>query len=201
MTERSGNGSGVVSATPESMGAKGGIDIAERCILNCERLASKRAKSVVLTLILAATSAVFGQPGTGNDTAADVTIVLENVRSNAWVVTAVEGDGVEEAEVAEIGVENPVIHLEVGSRYRFVNLGSLTVHPFAIRGDDGEPLLAQRPSDRPFEVDPAVAFHADAEGVTFTLTEPLARAASTYYCTAHPAPLMESGIEIAGQPE
>lgn len=131
----------------------------------------------------------------------DVTIVLENVKSNAWVISAIQGAGVEGAEVAEIGVENPVIRLEIGNRYRFVNLGTVQIHPFAIRGDEGEPLLGQRPSKRPFEIDPAVAFHADEEGITFTLTEQLASAVSTYYCTAHPAPLMESGIEIAGQSE
>lgn len=130
---------------------------------------------------------------------ADVTIVLENVQSEAWVVAAVEGAAVEGPEVAETGVEDPVIHMQVGKRYRFVNLGTLRIHPLAIRGIDGEVLLGQRPKDRPFEIDPAVAFVADDEGVTFTLTEALAEVVSTYYCTAHPAPLMESGIEIVGR--
>ena len=122
----------------------------------------------------------------------NVTITLENIRSNAWKVTAVEG-----AEgITETDVENPVVHLEVGKRYRFVNNGGLTIHPFAIRGEDGEPVLAQRPKDRPFELDPEVAFKADDEGVTFTLTEALAAVISTYYCTAHPAPLMEGKLEV-----
>ena len=126
----------------------------------------------------------------------DASVTLENIRSNAWKVTAVEG-----AEgITETGVENPVILLEVGKRYRFINHGGLTIHPFAIRGEDGEPVLAQRPKDRPFELDPEVAFEADDEGVTFTLTESLAAAISTYYCTAHPTPLMEGELEVHATP-
>ncbi len=127
---------------------------------------------------------------------ADVTITLENIDSIAWTVTAVEGaDG-----VTEINAEDPVISLEVGKRYRFVNNGTLTVHPLAIRGEDGEPVVGQRPDDRPFELDPSVAFEADEEGITFTLTEALAAVVSTYYCTAHPTPLMEGKLEVRGAP-
>ncbi len=127
---------------------------------------------------------------------ADVTVTLENIDSSAWTVTVVEG-----AEgVTETGTEDPLISLEVGKRYRFVNNGSLTIHPFAIRGKDGEPVLGQRPNDRPFEIDPGVAFKADDGGVTFTLTEALAEVVSTYYCTAHPTPLMEGKLEVRSAP-
>jgi plastocyanin len=126
----------------------------------------------------------------------NVTVTLENVDSNAWTVTAVEGaDG-----ITETGVEDPVISLEVGKRYRFVNNGSLTIHPLAIRSEDGEPVLGQRPNDRPFELDPSVAFEADEEGISFTLTEALAAVVSTYYCTAHPTPLMEGKLEVRSVP-
>jgi hypothetical protein len=37
---------------------------------------------------------------------------------------------------------------------------------------------------------------ADDEGITFTLTEALAGQLNTYYCTAHPAPLMEGPLEV-----
>lgn len=126
-----------------------------------------------------------------------VVVTLENVDSIAWTVTSVEG-----AEgVTEISAEDPVISLEVGKRYRFVNNGSLTIHPLAIRGEDGEPVLGQRPNDRPFELDPSVAFEADEEGITFTLTEALAAVVSTYYCTAHPTPLMEGKLEVRSAPQ
>lgn len=126
----------------------------------------------------------------------DVTVTFQNVDVVAWIVTTVEG-----AEgVAKLDVENTPVTLTVGQRYRFVNLGTLRVHPLALRGKDGEPLINQRPQDRPFETDPAVDFRADDEGITFTLTEDLAAQLSTYYCTAHPAPLMEGPLEVRTGP-
>lgn len=127
---------------------------------------------------------------------ADVTLTLENVDSTAWTVVAVEGA----EDVAELGTQDPVIRLEVGARYHFVNNGSLIIHPLAIRGADGEPVLGQRPNDRPFERDPEVAFEADERGMTFTLTEALAAVVRTYYCTAHPTPLMEGALEVRSAP-
>ncbi len=123
----------------------------------------------------------------------DVTVTLQNVGSSAWTITGVQGA----KDVAELNTENTPLTLMVGQRYRFINLGTLQIHPLALRGRDGEPLLNQRPQERPFETDPAVAFVADDEGITFTLTETLAEQLSTYYCTAHPAPLMEGPLEVA----
>ena len=129
----------------------------------------------------------------GTALAQEVTVTLKNVDSSAWLVTAVEG-----AEgVAELNTPNTPITLSVGRRYRFVNLGTVQIHPLALRGEDGESLLNQRPQDRPFETDPAVDFEADDEGITFTLTEPLAAQLGNYYCTAHPAPLMEAPLKVA----
>lgn len=122
----------------------------------------------------------------------DVTVTLQNVDVVAWVVTGVQGA----AGVAKLDTENAPITLTVGKRYLFVNLGTLKVHPLAIRGEDGESLLNQRPQDRPFEIDPDVNFVADDEGISFTLTPALAEQVSTYYCTAHPAPLMEGPLEV-----
>lgn len=127
---------------------------------------------------------------------ADVTLTLANVDSTAWTVVAVEGlDG-----VTELGPQNPVIRLEVGQRYHFVNTGSLAIHPLALRGADGEPVFGQRLNHRPFEHDPEVAFRADDEGITFTLTAALAAVVRTYYCTAHPTPLMEGALEVRSAP-
>lgn len=130
--------------------------------------------------------------GLGSAQDADVTITLQNVDSSAWVVTSVEG-----AEgVAKLATENTPITLTVGQRYHFVNLGTVQIHPLALRGKDGDSLLNQRPQDRPFETDPVVDFVADDAGITFTLTEALAEQIGAYYCTAHPAPLMEAPIKV-----
>lgn len=130
---------------------------------------------------------------TGATFAQEVTVTFQNVDSSAWLVTAVAG-----AEgVAALNTENTSITLTIGQRYRFVNLGTVQIHPLALRGKDGESLINQRPQDRPFETDPAVDFEADDQGITFTLTELLAAQLSSYYCTAHPAPLMEAPLKIA----
>ena len=121
----------------------------------------------------------------------EVVIELTNVDSTAWMVTRADVTG-----IAELDVHNPVVTLTVGTRYRFVNRGTLAIHPLAIRGNDGEPVLGQRPNERPFERDPGVAFKADDEGVAFTLTEALAAVVRTYYCTAHPTPLMEGTLKV-----
>ena len=123
---------------------------------------------------------------------ADVTVTMQNVDSSAWVVKSVEG-----AEgVAKLNTKNTPITLTVGERYHFVNLGTLQIHPFAVRGKSGDSLLNQHPQDRPFETDPNVNFVADDTGITFTLTPKLAAQVSTYYCTAHPAPLMEAPLAV-----
>ena len=123
---------------------------------------------------------------------ADVTVTVQNVDSSAWVVKSVKN-----AEgVAELNTQNTPITLTIGQRYRFVNLGTLQIHPFAIRGENGDSLLNQRPQDRPFETDPGVKFVADDEGITFTLTPTLAAQVGSYYCTAHPAPLMEAPLKV-----
>lgn len=117
-----------------------------------------------------------------------ITITLQNVDSSAWVVKSVAGA----ENVAKLNTENTSITLSVGQRYHFVNLGTVQIHPLALRGQDGDSLLNQRPQDRPFETDPEVDFVADDSGLTFTLTEALAEQVRAYYCTAHPAPLMEA---------
>ena len=141
-------------------------------------------KQGVVALLFFALGMAFAQ--------ADVTLMMQNVDSSAWVVKSVEG-----AEgVAKLNTQNTPVTLTTGQRYYFVNLGTLKIHPFAIRGKNGDSLLNQHPQDRPFETDPNVNFVADDTGITFTLTSKLAAQVSTYYCTAHPAPLMEAPLEV-----
>lgn len=140
-------------------------------------------QGLLALLVFLVTGAAFAQ---------EVTVTFQNVDSSAWLVTAVAG-----AEgVAALNTENTPITLTIGQRYRFVNLGTVQIHPLALRGKDGESLLNQRPQDRKFETDPDVDFMADDVGITFTLTEALAAQLSSYYCTAHPAPLMEAPLKI-----
>lgn len=154
-------------------------------------------RRLFVTLVLAFWITGCAQQSGGAAGDADVVVELINEDSVAWRVVSVSGA----QGVAELDVQNPVVTLTVGTRYHFINGGTLAVHPFAIRGRDGEPVLGQRPNDRPFELDPEVAFEADDEGVSFTLTEALAAAAKTYYCTAHPTPLMEGELELQTRPE
>ena len=141
-------------------------------------------KQGVMALLFFALGIAFAQ--------ADVTVTMQNVDSSAWVVKSVEGS----KGVAKLNTENTPITLTVGERYHFVNLGTLRIHPFAVRGKSGDSLLNQHPQDRPFETDPNVNFVANDTGITFTLTPKLAAQVSTYYCTAHPAPLMEAPLRI-----
>lgn len=157
------------------------------------KLPGRLTRHLCAALVLAFWVVGCAQQGSGGTAdVAEVVIELTNVDSVAWVVTRAEGA----QGVAKLDVQNPVVTLTVGTRYRFVNHGTLAIHPFAIRGVSGESVLGQRPDDRPFEQDPEVAFEADDEGVTFTLTAALAEVVKTYYCTAHPTPLMEGELEL-----
>ena len=91
-------------------------------------------QGLVVLLSIWATVAFAQSPAPTSEV---VTVTLRNVGSSAWVVTAVAG-----AEgVAELNVENTPITLTTGQRYRFVNLGTLRIHPLALRGKDGEELF------------------------------------------------------------
>lgn len=113
---------------------------------------------------------------------ADVTIVMDNERADAWFVLSVDGaDGVVELEAL-----NPTITLEVGVRYNFdLNEVNNVFHPLDFRDAEGNFLLAQGPDRGSFEGDEAVAFSTDEDHFTFTLTPELAQAMATYHCTVH----------------
>jgi hypothetical protein len=120
----------------------------------------------------------------------EVTITLDNVGDDAWVLTSAEGE-----TVAEEGQENPTLTLSVGTRYRIVNEGGAE-HPLDFRAEDNTFLLAQGNIEGEFEDDQEVNWQDDVGEVSFTLTQELADQLAVYYCTVHPD--MRGDIEIAG---
>jgi hypothetical protein len=122
---------------------------------------------------------------------ADVTFTITNVGFSAYIVTQVEGA---EVEVAEVGANNAPWTLEVGKRYRIVNLAG-TAHPLLLRSGQ-EVLLSQRGGGR-FADDAEVAFERDDEGIAFTLTEALAKELDNYVCAFHPTMtgIIATGVE------
>ena len=148
----------------------------------------------LLLLILLA----FGA-GSAQDDDGVATLTLQNVGASAWQVTAIEGT--EDMEtVTELDVENPALTLTVGGRYRFdlSNVNS-DVHPLEFRDAEGNDLLTQGGSEGSFELDPAVAFGAEADFVIFTVTPELADALASYYCSIHSAMTGEISTVAAGE--
>lgn len=123
----------------------------------------------------------------------DVTFIMDNNRADAWLVLDVGG-----AEgAAELRVDNPEITLEVGKRYTFdFSLVNNLFHPFDIRDGGGTILLDQGIGRGSFEEDEAVAFQADEDSFSFTLTPELAAEVFTYHCTIHAS--MVGSIVISG---
>ncbi len=112
----------------------------------------------------------------------DITFIMDNNRSDGWVVLDVAG-----AEgVAELRVNNPTLTLEVGKRYSFdFSLVNNLFHPFDVRNQDNEVLLDQGIGRGSMERDEAIAFEADEDVVTFTLTPELAAVIHNYQCVNH----------------
>jgi plastocyanin len=128
--------------------------------------------------------------GTQESGDADVTITVDNLGTSAWEVTDVSGA----SGVASTSTENPTLTLTSGTRYRIVNDGGASAHPFALRDANGEYLVRQEDgSSGRLEDDADVAYVEDDAGVTFTYTQTLADATSTYRCTIHPS--MEGTVE------
>lgn len=121
---------------------------------------------------------------------ADVVITVDNVGATAWEITNVEGDD----NAAEENVNNTTIMLEENLRYRFVNNGGLTAHPFGFQDSNDAYLLAQGDRKGSFEESDSVDFESDDEGITFTLTPALADQIASYNCQIHVS--MEGNITI-----
>lgn len=112
----------------------------------------------------------------------DATITLNNVGSNAYVVTGIEGDGA----IAMINQNNSPIELEIGKRFTFVNNGGAASHPLDFRDSEGVKLLGQSGADGQFDDDSDVNAELSGNNITFTLTPELADAFGLYICSFHP---------------
>lgn len=115
-------------------------------------------------------------------TTQDAIITLNNVGSNAYVVTGIEGDGAN----AMINQNNSPIELEIGKRFTFVNNGGAASHPLDFRNIAGEKLLGQSGDDGQFDGDGDVNAELNGNDITFTLTPELADAFGLYICSFHP---------------
>ncbi|MFT4947643.1 MAG: hypothetical protein ACI8TL_001891 [Natronomonas sp.] len=121
----------------------------------------------------------------------EVTATLNNVGTSAWEVTTIDGDD----ELAETGVENPELTLEVGARYTFQNDG-WGAHPLAFRGSDGEVLLSQD-GNGSFEGGSETDWVDEGASVSFAVTDELADELDNYICTVHGS--MEGSIRTVQQ--
>ncbi|PWN07221.1 hypothetical protein [Rhodohalobacter mucosus] len=121
-------------------------------------------------------------PGDTDSVFQDASITLDNVGSNAYVVTAIEGDGAS----AMLNQNNSPIDLEIGKRFTFVNNGGAASHPLDFRNSEGEKLLGQSGADGRFDDDADVDAELNGNNITFTLTAELAEAFGLYICSFHP---------------
>jgi hypothetical protein len=122
---------------------------------------------------------------------ADVTVTLGSVGTTAWLVTDVSAA----SDLAQLDTNNPVMALEVGTRYAFEN-PQARVHPFALQDADGATLLAQGSATGAMEQDENVSFVDDGTTIAFTLTQELADRVARYQCLTH-AP-MQGSVTVAG---
>ena len=127
-------------------------------------------------LLLVASSLSWAQM----DQTVDTTITIDNMASNAYVLTDSEGES-----VGEVGSGNAAWTLHVGHRYRVINNGELLFHPFELRSDKAI-LLAQGDTEGTFEEKTDVNFVSDDVGISFTLTPELAEVLMSYRCAYHP---------------
>jgi hypothetical protein len=115
------------------------------------------------------------------------TITLNNVSSNAWEATSVNGTNIS----ADTTVENPVINLSnIGTRYIFYNDG-YSAHPLEFLDSNGDILLSQSGTGT-FESDGSVNWVDNDTSVEFTLTTELSDQITQYRCTVHTAAMAGS---------
>ncbi len=143
--------------------------------------ANPTRRTVIVGIGIGAASVGLGTSVTASSHEADVTVTINNIGSNAWEVTAVDGD----EDVAPTGEENPTLTLTEGTRYSFENEGS-GAHPLAFRDSDDDELLSQS-GDGSLEDNDDIDWEDEGETATFTVTEELAGSLDNYVCTAHPS--------------
>ena len=96
--------------------------------------------------------------------------------------------------VAQTGTNNPTVTLTVGTRYRFVNNGGISSHPFGVQNASDSYLLNQDGMGS-LEGNAGINYQEDDNGVTFTYTQTLADAVASYRCTFHSS--MEGSVQTA----
>ena len=152
------------------------------------------AALVLSSLLISCTGNSTGYSGTAPEdpvtTSQDATITLNNVGSNAWVVTGIEGDGAN----AMINQNNSPIELEIGKRFTFVNNGGAASHPLDFRNGEGEKLLGQSGDDGQFDDNSDVNAELSGNDITFTLTPELVDALRLFICSFHPG--MTAAIRV-----
>ncbi len=136
----------------------------------------------LLILVGTACSDDDDAPMPGQETMGEATITLENVGANAYVISAIEGEGA----MATTGTENPALNLMEGGRYTFVNNAGASSHPLNFRDGSSAVLLGQGNNAGSFGEDEAVDLVRSGDNITFTLTPELAAELSEYICAFHP---------------
>lgn len=124
------------------------------------------------------------------ETDLESTITYNNSGAQAYLVTAIEGDGAS----AELNSENPEVTLTIGGRSTFINNGGASSHPLDFRNAVGDKLLGQGDSLGLFDSDEDVNVVRNGDSITFTLTAELADELADYICAFHPG--MNGSITI-----
>jgi plastocyanin len=126
-----------------------------------------------------------------------ITLTFRAASFSDWSLDKVEGS----STVGTVGNGNPEITLEVGKRYRIINLSG-SVHPFALTSSTFwgvDYLLSQKTGQTgryAFDKDVNFVQSPTNDGFTFTLTAKLAAELKSYICTAHTG--MVGQIKVTG---
>ena len=116
----------------------------------------------------------------GRPSGVDGTITLQNISHQEWRIVAVEGEGVFSSGNAQ------TVILEIGGRYHFdVSEVDSEFLPLDFRGHRGRILFSQSDEETAGDLE-GLNVQADENGVTFTLTEDLAREMVFFRATPYP---------------
>ena len=123
----------------------------------------------------------------------DITLTFKAASFSDWRLDAVDGS----STVGTIGNGDPTITLEVGRRYRIINIDNI-VHPFALTNSatHGEDFLLSDGGTGSFVEDAEVNYVKNTDGFSFTLIRALATELKSYICTAHSGMIGE--VKVTG---